>query len=67
MKCDGKVKCNNPYLSFLAGLPEEPEDPEDSLSLLFGLRSWLGWAGSLIGPDSTVMARAARRKEKQNK
>ena len=69
MKCeaDERVKCN-PYLTFLAGLPEEgDEDPEDILSLLGGLRSWLGWAGSLIGPGSTVMTRAAKKREKKNK
>ena len=68
MKCevDERVKCN-PYLTFLADLPEADEDPEDILSLLGGLRSWLGWAGSLIGPGSTVMTRAARKKEKHNK
>ena len=70
MKCDDRVKVNdsNPYLTFLAGLPEEGgEDAEDGLDLLFGLRSWLGWAGSLIGPNSNVMSRAARKKEKKNK
>ena len=71
MKCEDRVKINNnsnPYLTFLAGLPEEAgEDAEDGLDLLFGLRSWLGWAGSLIGPNSSVMSRAARKKEKKNK
>ena len=68
MKCDGKVKANNPYLAFLASLPDEAgEDAEDGLDLLFGLRSWLGWAGSLIGPGSSIMSRAARKKEKKNK
>ena len=55
MKCDDRVKVNNsnPYLTFLAGLPEEAgEDAEDGLDLLFGLRSWLGWAGSLIGRNN---------------
>ena len=68
MKCNGKVKAHNPYLAFLASFPEEAgEDAEDGLDLLFGLRSWLGWAGSLKGPGSSIMTRAARKKEKRNK
>ena len=68
MKCNGKVTAHNPYLAFLASFPEEAgEDAEDGLDLLFGLRSWLGWAGSLIGPGSSIMTRAARKKEKRNK
>ena len=56
----GDAVKRNPYRVFLAGLPEE--DREDGLDLLLGLRSWLGFAGSLLGTGSTVMARAARNK-----
>ena len=56
---EGDALKRNPYRLFLAGLEE---DREDSLDLLLGLRSWLGFAGSLLGSGSTVMARAVRNK-----
>ena len=56
----------NPYLKFLKNLPSEEED--DSQGLLTGLQSWLGFAGSMMGPETAMMTRTfVRKKQKYSK
>ena len=56
----------NPYLKFLKNLPSEEED--DSQGLLTGLQSWLGFAGSMMGPETAMMTRTfVKKKQKYSK
>ena len=56
----------NPYLKFLKNLPSEEDD--ESQGILSGLQSWLGFAGSMMGPDTAMMTRSIiKKKQKYSK
>ena len=56
----------NPYIKFLKNLPSEEED--ESQGLLSGLQSWLGFAGSMMGPENAMMSRNfIKKKQKYSK
>ena len=41
---------------------EDESESGESMCLLDGLKSWLGFAGAMLGADSGVMRRSVRRK-----
>ena len=51
---------DNPYLNFLSNLP--PQDEEETQGILSGLKSWLGFAGTLLGTEGGVMSTLAKDK-----
>ena len=46
----------NPYIEFLDNIGDDPEEDIAGAGLMGGLKSWLGFAGSMTGTGSNVLS-----------
>ena len=55
---------HSPYLEWLRNCPEEDDESDygPTGGLLEGLKSWLGFAGAMLGSDSGLVRRSMRKK-----